>query len=54
MPHYRVHKALGGFWEITRIDQPCHIGRVKYRKEALAIARLLAGRAGIVTIGAKQ
>jgi hypothetical protein len=49
-PHYQVRKALGGFWEITRLDQPCHIGKVKYRKEAIAIARVLAGHSGTVTI----
>lgn len=49
MPRYEVRKARG-LWEVARLDQPCHVGRVKTRKEALAIARLLAGWRGSVSL----
>jgi hypothetical protein len=52
-PHYHVekspHHARG--WTVRRLDQPAHSGRVNSRKEALGIARILAGWNGIVTQG---
>jgi hypothetical protein len=51
-PEYQVRKSpfKRGLWEVTRLDQPCHIGKVKSRKEAIYIARVLAGWRGTVTI----
>jgi hypothetical protein len=50
-PHYQVEKspphARG--WLVRRLDQPAHVGRVNSRKEALMIARILAGWNGVVT-----
>jgi hypothetical protein len=50
-PHYQVEKspphARG--WTVRRLDQPAHVGRVNSRKEALMIARVLAGWNGVVT-----
>jgi hypothetical protein len=51
-PHYHVEKTPRG-WMVRRIDQPCTIaspGTVKGRREALTMARLLAGWRGLVTI----
>jgi hypothetical protein len=49
-PHYHVGKR-GKFWTVGRIDQVAHVGTVNTRKQALQIARLLAGWRGTVTTG---
>jgi hypothetical protein len=47
--HYHVAKS-GKAWRVTRVDAPCRIGTVDSRKEALLIARMLAGWRGSVTV----
>jgi len=47
--HYRVEKS-GKLWQVRRIDQPARIGVVRERKEAVAIARMLAGWRGSVDV----
>jgi len=49
MADYRVSKQ-GKFWVVTRTDRTAWIGKVQLRREAINIARLLAGRAGTVTV----
>ena len=49
-PHYHVAKA-GKVWTVTRVDQGAHIGRLDTRREALLVARMLAGWRGTVTTG---
>lgn len=51
-PHYDIAKS-GKVWTVRRVDQTCHIGRLDTRKEALLIARMLAGRRGLVTINGR-
>jgi hypothetical protein len=53
VPTYEVYKAnLRGkaFWCIARTDQMAFIGKAGSRKQAVQIARLLAGFRGQVTI----
>ena len=52
-PHYNVRK-VGKVWLIERIDQPCRIGEVTKRSEAICIASLLAGFRGLVTLNGKE
>jgi hypothetical protein len=54
MPHYDVvpHPRLKR-WIIMRRDQPCRIGEADSRKQAILIARMLAGWNGRVTVNRK-
>ena len=47
--HYLVEKS-GKLWQVRRLDQPARIGTVRERKEAVAIARMLAGWRGSVVV----
>jgi hypothetical protein len=49
VPHYHVSKA-GSCWQVSRLDQVAHIGKVNTRREAVQIARMLAGFRGRVTV----
>jgi hypothetical protein len=51
--HYHVEKSRTGAreWTVRRVDQIAHIGRVNTKREAVLIARLLAGPRGVVTDG---
>lgn len=48
-PHYSVRRWHRE-WIVVRADTPARIGIVKTRKEAVQIAKLLAGWRGKVTI----
>ena len=50
--HYDVKKQ-GKVWTVTRVDQIAHIGRLDTRREAVAVARMLAGWRGRVTVNGK-
>jgi hypothetical protein len=49
--HMRTSRSNG--WQIVRTDQPAHIGRVDTRREAILIARMLAGWRGSVSVNGK-
>jgi hypothetical protein len=50
--HMTTSRRAG--WSVTRVDAPAHIGRVDTRREAIAIARMLAGWRGTVTVNGRR
>jgi hypothetical protein len=49
----RRHDRARSTWLVERIDQAAHIGRVDTRREAILIARMLAGWRGTVTVNGR-